>query len=115
MPLQQADKPDVGCLIGLFAIFIGVFLFPAILLLGGAPIIVPLILCLLMLVASPWVNPLERRTGPAKWWGRAITFLVMAGMLVAVWYWWLGRGGEQKPFDERQQGGGSLNPCVRWS
>jgi hypothetical protein len=101
---QQTDKADAGCLVMLFVLFIAVFLFPAVLLLGGAPVIIPLILCLLMVLATPFMNPMERRSGPSKWWGRGITFLVLAGAVVAVWIWWWQRSREDHPFDIRQEG-----------
>ena len=107
-PLQHADKADVGCLVMLFVMFIGVFLLPAVFLLGGAPIIIPLILCLLMVLATPFVNPMEGRSGRSIWIGRVITFLALAAIVVGVWYWLLGRKRSDEPFDVRQQG--ALSP-----
>ena len=92
-PLQRSEKSDAGCLILLGAAFIGVFLFPAALLLGGAPLIVPLITVLLLVILTPFVNPLEGRSVRAKWWGRVVTFLFLAGLFVAFWFW-VSRGGE---------------------
>ncbi|HEX2749632.1 MAG TPA: hypothetical protein VHM91_16600 [Verrucomicrobiales bacterium] len=108
-PLQHADKADTGCLVMLFVMFIGVFLLPAVFLLGGAPIIIPLILCLLMVLATPFVNPMEgRRSNRSVWTGRVVTFLVLAAIVVAAWYWLLGRKRTDEPFDVRQQGASSL-------
>jgi hypothetical protein len=103
-PLQSTDKADVGCLITLFVMFIGVFLFPAVMFLGGAPLIVPLIVCLLLILVTPFVNPTERRSVSSKWWGRVITFLILAVLILGVWYWKLGRKKDDQPFDVRQQG-----------
>ncbi len=86
-PLQHSDKADVGCLILLFGGFVGIFLLPAMFLLGGAPLIVPLISILILLILTPLVNPAERMAGPAKWWGRVICFLVMAACIVALLFW----------------------------
>ena len=104
-PLQGADKADAGCLILLGVTFIGVFLLPAALLLGGAPVIIPLITCLLLALAAPFLNPLERRSPRAKWWGRIITFLILAGLVVAAWIW-LKRTGERMVDDDEFSGTG---------
>ena len=93
-PLQHSDKADAGCLILLGVTFIGVFLLPAAFLLGGAPLIVPLITCLLLVLVTPFINPLERQSTAAKWWGRVITFLLLAGGVVALWFWVSSGGGE---------------------
>ena len=75
------DKADKGCLLFLFLGLLGVFLAPAILLLGGAPVIVPLLLVFLCTVATPVVNPTERLNPRARWTGRIITWLLMVGTL----------------------------------
>lgn len=98
-PLSRVDKADVGCLIFLGIGFVGVFLLPAAFLLGGAPVIVPLITCFLMVLATPFINPLERRSVSAKWWGRVITFSFLAGTIVVLWLW-LYRMGDRMPTDD---------------
>src|SRR5687768_13465055 len=41
-PLQHSDKADVGCLIFLGVVFVGVFMLPVVLWMGGGVVIVPL-------------------------------------------------------------------------
>jgi hypothetical protein len=91
-PLQHSDKADAGCLIALGAVFVMVFLLPAAFLLGGAPVIIPLVACFLLILAVPFINPLERKGGAAKWWGRGITFLLLAGAVAAACIWFLNSG-----------------------
>ena len=86
-PLQHSEKSDVGCLVLLFLMFVGVFFVPALFLLGGAPLIIPLITILLLGIATPFVNPVERYPGAVKWWGRILSFLFMAGLVVAFILW----------------------------
>jgi hypothetical protein len=117
----QSDKADKGCLVSLVFLFVGVFLFPAFFFLGGAVFIVPCLLCFLIAMVSPYVNPLENRATSAKWWGRALTFVVMAGAVIAIWYWLFWHGGEEGPPEVRQTHGmrGSYRdpaaPAVAWS
>ena len=80
------EKSDIGCLIALGALFVLVFLLPAALLLGGAPLIVPGIVLFLMVLATPWINPAERMGPKVKWWGRVLTFLLLTGLLVAGYF-----------------------------
>jgi hypothetical protein len=82
----QHDKPDVGCLIALGALFICIFLVPALALLGGAPLLVPVIMMFLLALATPWINPAERMSPRARWTGRVLTFLLLAGLVVAAWF-----------------------------
>lgn len=98
-PSQLSDKADIGCLIILGVTFIGIFLLPAAFLLGGAPLIIPLITCLLLALSAPFINPLERRSPKAKWWGRILTFLLLAGLVVAAWLW-LKRSGDKMVDDD---------------
>jgi hypothetical protein len=83
-PLQH-DKADLGCLIALGGFFVLIFFLPAAAFLGGAPFIIPVIAILLLGLATPWLNPAERMAPAAKWWGRAITFVVIAALVVAAW------------------------------
>ncbi len=92
-PLQRADKADLGCLIVLGAAFAGVFLFIPAIWFGG-PFVLGVIGILLLALASPFLNPLERRSSKAKWWGRILTFLILAGLAVAAWLW-LRRSGDR--------------------
>jgi hypothetical protein len=98
-PLQHSETADAGCLILLGVAFIGVFLLPAVLLLGGAVVGVAMIAFFLLVIATPFFNPMERAAPRAKWWGRAITFLVLAGILVAAWFW-INSLGEQAARDD---------------
>lgn len=84
------DTADKGCLLMLFLLLIGVFLFPAILLLGGSPVIVPLMTAFLLALATPFLNPAERMNDRAKWTGRFLTWLglvlLFAGAAVAAYF-----------------------------
>lgn len=95
-PLAENDKADTGCLVVLFFMFVGVFFLPAFVLLGGAPFIVPAISILLLILVTPFVNPTDRFSGPAKWWGRVITFLVLVGLIIGAWIW-IKRSGDEMP------------------
>jgi len=83
-PLQH-DQADVGCLIALGGVFVCVFLLPAAAFLGGAPLLVPLVLALCLLLATPWINPAEGKAPKVKWWGRMFTFLLLVALVVAAW------------------------------
>ena len=86
-PSAQGDeKFDVGCLALMLAGFIGVFFLPAFFLLGGAPVIIPLIILLLLWLVSPFLNPAERFSGKAKLVGRLLTCFTLALLLLAAWY-----------------------------
>lgn len=88
-PLQDSrDKSDFGCLLLLAALFVGVFALPAIFLLGGAPLVIPLILVLLISVFTPLINPAERMPSKPKWIGRIIVFLALAALLGACGWWY---------------------------
>ena len=86
------DKPDVGCLIFLFFGFVGIFLAPAILLLGGAPLILPLMFAFLYALATPFLNPAEKMAPRSRWKGRIITWLALC-LLTAGAAWALHRFG----------------------
>jgi hypothetical protein len=92
------DTADKGCLLMLFLLLIGVFLFPAIMLLGGSPVIVPIMTAFLLALATPFLNPAERMNDRAKWTGRILTWLglvlLFAGAAVATYYFLFPR----KPF-----------------
>ena len=77
---------DTGCLLLLMAGFVGVFFIPAVLLLGGAPAIIPLITLLLVALSTPFINPTEKMSVKARWTGRLITFGGLALLLVVAWY-----------------------------
>lgn len=85
-PLQGADKADVGCLIALGALFAGVFLFIPAIWFGG-PFVIAALGVFLLAIATPFLNPLERRSPKAKWWGRVLTFLLLAGLVIGAWFW----------------------------
>ena len=91
-PLQHSDKADIGCLIFLGVMLVGVFLVPVAIWFGG-PLVIVVITCLLLALATPVLNPLEKKSVSAKWWGRAITFLVLVALLVVA-YFRITRGGE---------------------
>lgn len=90
-PLQDREKMDVGCLLLLMAAFAGIFCLPALFLLGGAPAILPLLTLLLVALVTPFINPAERMEPRAKWTGRLLTFLGLALLLAAGWYWFFQR------------------------
>lgn len=79
-PLQY-DKPDVGCMIGLGLLLVFVFFLPAAIWFGGFYLAGGLAV-LLLAVATPWINPTERMSSTARWWGRAITFLFLMALVV---------------------------------
>jgi|GEM_PF-4879764 len=76
---------DVGCLLLMVGGFFVLFALPAFFLLGGAPVIIPLILLLLVALVTPFINPAERQSDKARWIGRGITFFVLAMLLVGGW------------------------------
>lgn len=86
VPLQGADKADIGCLITLGIAFAGVFLFVPAIWFGGVVVIAG-IGVLLLVLATLLLNPLERRSPKAKWWGRILTFLILAGLVIVAWFW----------------------------
>jgi hypothetical protein len=88
-PLQNHDKADVGCLIFLGFMLIVVFFIPIAFWFGG-PLVIIVITCLLLVLATPFCNPLENFAPAARWWGRVLTFLAMAGLLVWLWFWLTG-------------------------
>lgn len=85
-PLQGSDKADIGCLIVLGALFVGVFLLIPAIWFGG-PFVIAVIGFLLLALATPFLNPLERWSSNAKWWGRVLTFLILAGLVAAAVLW----------------------------
>lgn len=90
-PLQDPrDKPNIGCILMLMALFLGVFLAPAAVLLGGAPLVIPLLAILIFTVLTPVLNPTERMGGKAKWTGRLLIFALLTA-LVAIAWWYLMR------------------------
>jgi hypothetical protein len=119
-PLQSSDKADKGCLVMLAFLFVGVFLFPAFFFLGGAIFIVPCLLCFLVAMLAPYINPMENRGTSPKWWGRIVSFVVMAGVIITIWYriFWKE---ETAPPDVRQTHGlrgpvgGHAVPSAAWS
>jgi hypothetical protein len=84
-PLASRERMDVGCLLLMIGGFFVLFALPAFFLLGGAPLIIPLILLLLVAVLTPFINPAERKSEKARWIGRGITFFVLAMLLVGGW------------------------------
>jgi len=86
LPSGPGERMDTGCLMLMIAGFFVLFALPAFFLLGGAPLIIPLILLLLVAMITPLINPTERRPARARWTGRGITFFILALLLVGVWY-----------------------------
>jgi hypothetical protein len=86
-PLRTSERMDVGCLAMMIGGFIVLFFLPAFFLLGGAPFIIPLLLLFLVACATPFINPTERRPPQAQWTGRILTFLGLALLLLAAWYY----------------------------
>ena len=90
LPLTAPDRVDKGCFIGLFGIFIGIFLMIAVLARAGAVLIIAVLAAFLLAILTPLINPAERRSEKAKWQGRAITFVVLcalvSGGFLYVWH-----------------------------
>ena len=90
LPLTPPDRMDTGCFVGLFGIFIGIFLMIAVLARAGAVLIIAVLAAFLLAILTPLINPAERRSEKAKWWGRAITFVLLCSLASAsflyVWY-----------------------------
>lgn len=91
-PLKERERMDFGCLLLMMAGFVGVFALPAFFLLGGAPVIIPLITLLLVALVTPFINPTERFSPKARWTGRVLTFLVLSLLLGIGWYLTFMRG-----------------------
>ena len=85
-PLKDREGMDTGCLLFLMAGFVGIFFIPAVFLLGGAPLIIPLITLLLVVMATPFINPAEKFPTKGRWTGRVITFFSLAILLTVGWY-----------------------------
>ncbi len=81
-PASTSEEPaNAGCLALMLLGFAGVFLLPAVFLLGGAALVIPLIFLLLIVVVTPWINPTEKMAPKALWTGRLITFLGLSALL----------------------------------
>lgn len=89
------DRSDRGCLVLLGFAFAAVFFAPVVMLLGGAPVIVPLLVLFLLAILTPMVNPAEGKSGKAKWIGRMVTFAVLAAAMAALA--WVFFGGLMEP------------------
>ena len=100
-PLQY-DKADTGCLIGLGMIFFFIFFGVGAVFLGLAPLLVPLLACFLVALATPWINPTERASPKVKWWGRVLTFLFLAGLIVVAWLLLREHLGDRFTVDEQE-------------
>lgn len=85
-PLQERERADMGCIIMIMAGFLGIFFVPAIALLGGAPLIIPLLFMLLVALVTPFINPADRMPTKARWIGRILTFVILTLLLVLAWY-----------------------------
>ncbi len=81
VPLTEPDRADKGCFIGLFGIFVGVFIMIAVLARAGAVLIIAVLAAFLLAILTPMINPAERLSEKAKWRGRAITFVVLCALL----------------------------------
>lgn len=86
VPLQARERMDMGCLLLMMAGFVGVFALPALVLLGGALLIIPCITLLLVALVTPFINPVEGRSPKARWTGRLLTFLGLSLLLLVGWY-----------------------------
>ena len=84
-PLASGERMDTGCLLLMVGGFFVLFALPTFFLLGGAPVVIPLILLLLVAMVTPLINPTERKADKERWIGRGITFLVLAVLLVGAW------------------------------
>ena len=85
-PLGQRERMDTGCLLLMMVGFVVVFAMPAFFLLGGAPLIIPLITLFMLALATPFLNPAERKSRRARWTGRLVVFLILALLLGVVCY-----------------------------
>ncbi len=84
-PLGPRERMDGGCLALMMLGFVGIFAMPAFFLLGGAPLIIPLITLFMLALVTPFLNPAERKSRRARWVGRLVVFLVLALSLGAAW------------------------------
>lgn len=84
-PLGSRERMDGGCLALMMVGFVVVFAMPAFFLLGGAPLIIPLITLFMLALVSPLLNPAERKSRRARWTGRLVVFLVLASLLGMAW------------------------------
>lgn len=82
-PLKDRERMDTGCLMLMMVGFVGIFMVPAFFLLGGAPVIIPLIVFFLTALLTPFINPTERMPSRARWTGRVVTFVVL-GILIGI-------------------------------
>ena len=82
-PLKDRERMDTGCLMLMMVGFVGIFMVPAFFLLGGAPVIIPLIVFFLTALLTPFINPTERMSSRARWTGRVVTFVVL-GILIGI-------------------------------
>ena len=82
-PLKDRERMDRGCLVLMMFGFVGIFMVPAFFLLGGAPVIIPLIVLFLTALATPFINPTERMPARARWTGRIVIFVVL-GILLGI-------------------------------
>jgi hypothetical protein len=80
--LTPPDRPDMGCYVGLLALLLGLLVVGAMLARAGAALIVPVLGLMILVIATPLLNPAERRSERAKWRGRAITFSVLLVLLL---------------------------------
>jgi hypothetical protein len=81
--LTPPDRPDMGCYLGLLGLLLGLLIIVAMLARAGGALIIPFLGMFLLLLATPLLNPAERKSEKAKWIGRAITFVVLSALLAA--------------------------------
>lgn len=94
-PLRDPqDKSDIGCLLMLLALFIGIFFLPAMFLLGGGPLVIPCLLLLIFAILTPVINPAERMARRPRWIGRVVIFLTLAGLVGAGCWWYFHTHGD---------------------
>ena len=98
------DKADHGCFVAMILLVAAVFAGPALLMLGGAPLIPVILGVLLLSVATPWVNPMEKSAPRALWTGRIITFFLLAALVAGsiLAFIWFGFSSGPDNWDVRQ-------------
>lgn len=83
-PPPFSDKADTGCLVLLGVAFLGIFLLPAVVMLGGAPVVIPALFILLAAVLTLILNPVKRSRPRARRIAHALIFFLLCAVAGAV-------------------------------
>jgi quinol-cytochrome oxidoreductase complex cytochrome b subunit len=96
------DQADRGCMIFIMAFVLALPFIIAGFFLGGAILIMPLLVAFLMAIATPWVNPTEKKSPRAKWIGRGATWLLLVALLTTGYLVWSHAGDDLPVGEERE-------------